>query len=165
MKTKIASALMFAVMIIITACPYSSTVPIDQPAIKINRNLTGKWIKSSDISAAKPSFYDIKSLSDMKYTIVNNEYSTYDSTYTQTNYVAYESKIEDISFLNMQKDGTGDYYLYKFELAGDELTLFEVTDNIREKFNTPQELKTFIQKNMRLSFFYNKDEVKYIREK
>jgi hypothetical protein len=164
MKTKSLLALLFVVIIVMTACPYTSTVPIDQASIKVDKNLIGKWVKSSDVDAEKPNFYEIKSLSDKKYTIINNEYSTYDSTYTITNYTAHVSKIDDVNFLNMQKDGTGDYYLYRFELIENELTMFEVTDNIDEKFNTSQELRAFIQKNMLLSFFYNKDEIKYIRE-
>jgi biopolymer transport protein ExbD len=165
MKTKSFFLILAAIVLVIAACPYTSTVPIDQPTVKTDKKMEGKWIKSSDVTAENPNFYEIKIFNDYKYTIVNNEYSSYDSTYTKTTYIAHASKIENISFLNMQKDGTGDYYLYKFELGPDELTLFELTDNIDEKFNSSADLKAFVQKNMKLSFFYNKDETKYLKSK
>jgi len=165
MKTKLFSALLLGVLcVLMTACPYTSTVPIDSQSVKIKQELIGKWVKSADLSNEKPSFYDIQKLNDTKYKIVNNEYNTYDSTYTITNYFGHLSLIDQTIFLNMQKDGTGDYYLYKIAIGSNEFTLFEVTDNIDEKFNTSAELKAFIKKNMALSFFYNKEEVTYIKE-
>jgi uncharacterized membrane protein YkgB len=43
--------------------------------------------------------------------------------------------------------------------------LYELTDNIDEKFTESQKLKEFVKKNMHLSFFYNKDEKKYVKVK
>lgn len=63
----------------------------------------------------------------------------------------------------MQQDGKGDYYLYRIDMGNGEFTLFELTDNIDEKFNTSAELKAFVKKNMGLSFFYNKDEERYLK--
>jgi hypothetical protein len=43
--------------------------------------------------------------------------------------------------MNMQQDGQGDYYLHRIDLGDKEFSLYEVTDNIDEKFNTSPELK------------------------
>ena len=166
MKTKIyILSFITTVIIFLTACPYQSTVPIDEPNIKTDKKIIGKWIKSSDISNENPNFYLIEELNEFKYKIINNEYNSSDSTYTKTVYLTHISKIDDLVFMNMQKDGTGDYYLHRIDIGNNEFTLYEITDNIDEKFNTSKELKEFVKSNMKLSFFYNKDEVKYLREK
>ena len=73
------------------------------------------------------------------------------------------TQIEGITFMNMQKDGTGDYYLHRVELKDKVMTFIEVTENIDEKFNTSAELKAFVTKYMNLSFFYTKEEVQYTK--
>jgi hypothetical protein len=151
-------------VILFTACPYTSSVPIDDPSVKVDKNLIGKWEKFSDQTNEHPTFFVISSIGDLKYNIIKNEYNSTDSSYTKTIYVSHISKVDNLNFLNMQQDGKGDYYLYKIELGNSEFKLYEVTDNIREKFNTSADLKAFIKKNMNLSFFYNKDEEKYIKK-
>ena len=68
-------------------------------------------------------------------------------------------------FMNMQKENDNNYYLHKMEIDGDKITVFEVTDNIDEKFSSSEDLKAFVTKYKDLSFFYNKDEETYIRGK
>jgi hypothetical protein len=162
-KKLIPFALMALIAIVFTACPYASVVPIDAPSVKVDKNLLGKWIKQSDQSSENPTFYEIGKLDDFKYNIVKHEYNSYDSAYSKTTYVAHISKIDNYSFMNMQQDGQGDYYLHRIDLGDKAFSIFEVTDNIDEKFNNSAELKAFIKKNMSLSFFYNKDEEKYAK--
>jgi len=150
-------------VVILTACPYASTVPIDTPSVKVQNTLMGKWIKAGDESNTNPNYFVITKNDDFKYKIIKNEYNSYDSAYKATIYISHISKIDNIQFMNMQQDGSGDYYLYKIDLAQNEFSLFEITDNIDEKFSNPAELKAFVKKNMYLSFFYNKDEEKYTR--
>ena len=88
-----------------------------------------------------------------------------DSTYSQEIYISHISDLEGNSFMNMQQDGSGDYFLHKIVLAENVLTFVEVTENIDEKFNTSEELRAFIQKHMNLSFFYTKEEVQYTKRK
>lgn len=154
--------LAFAVMIIM-GCPYASKVPIDQPSVKVQKELIGKWVKAGDQTKENPEFFVISAIGDLKYNIIKNEYNSYDSAYKETIYISHISKVGNLEFMNMQQDGKGDYYLYRIDLGQGEFTLYELTDNIDEKFNTSEELKAFIQKNMNLSFFYNKDEERYIK--
>lgn len=162
-KTTLPLTILIVVMFLITACPYASKVPIDQPSVKINKMMLGKWIKASDQSKENPEYYVIKPLGEKKYNIIKNEYQSSDSSYKETIYISHITKIDDMRFINMQKDGTGDYYLHRIDLSQDEFTLFEITDNIDEKFNTSEDLKSFVKSYMKLSFFYNKDEKKYIK--
>ena len=101
-------------------------------------------------------------MDDFKYMVVNNEYSSYDSTYTKTNYIAHLSIIDNLFFLNMRHDI--DYHLHRIDFLDGEFALFEITDNIDEEFSDSDELKAFIKKYMHLSFFYNKDENKYVKQ-
>lgn len=153
------------IIFLFTACPYASKVPIDKANVKVDSKLIGKWVKASDMTKENPKFFEISEIGEFKYNIFENEYNTSDSAYKQTLYVSHITEIEDLKFLNMQKDGQGDYYLHKIEMGSDEFTLFELTDNIDEKYNTSEELKSFVKKHMKLSFFYNKDETKYLKSK
>ncbi|MBN1252766.1 MAG: hypothetical protein JXR51_05915 [Bacteroidales bacterium] len=154
-----------AVIFILTACPYQSQVPIDVPNQKIDKTIIGKWVKNSEADKENPEYFQISELDTYKYNIVKFEYQSNDSTYKQTKYLTHFTKIEDYVFMNMQQDGEGDFYLHRIDMNGDEFTLYELTDNIDEKFASSEELKKFVEKNMKLSFFYNKDEIKYVREK
>jgi len=163
-KNLIPLTILGAIIIIMTACPYASKVPIDSPSVKVTQQFTGKWLKASDKEKENPEYYVISGIDEYKYNIVKFEYQTSDSSYKETKYVSHMSQIEDVSFLNMQKDGHGDYYLHKIDLSGNEFSLFEVTDNIDEKFSNSADLKSFVKKYMRHSFFYNKDEIKYLKK-
>ncbi len=164
MKTKIILMSLISAMLILTACPYQSSVPISEANQKLDKKLMGKWIKESDMEAKNPEYFEIQPIDKYKFNIVKFEYQTSDSTYKETKYLTHITKIDDNVFLNMQENGAGDYFLHKIDLQGDKFILYEVTDNIDEKFNTSAELYDFVKKNMNLSFFYNKDETTYIRD-
>ncbi len=164
MKTKIILMSLISAMLILTACPYQSSVPISEANQKLDKKLMGKWIKESDMEAENPEYFEIQPIDKYKFNIVKFEYQTSDSTYKETKYLTHITKIDDNVFLNMQENGAGDYFLHKIDLQGDKFILYEVTDNIDEKFNTSAELYDFVKKNMNLSFFYNKDETTYIRD-
>ncbi len=51
------------------------------------------------------------------------------------------------------------YYFYKMDfIADDTFVLYEVTDNISEKFENSKDLYKFFEAYKDLSFFYNNDE-------
>ena len=55
MKTKLFLFSFFAVLLIVlSACPYQSQVPIDEPNKKVDKNVLGKWIKNSDLDKENP---------------------------------------------------------------------------------------------------------------
>lgn len=153
-----------ALFCLLIACPYTSTVPIDVPNVKVDKAMLGKWIKTSDLEAENPSFYEIKKQDKMMYEIIDNSYNSSDSTYAQEIYISHVTEIDGITFMNMQKDGTGDYFLHKIVLKDKRMTFIELTENIDEKFNTSEELKAFVTKYMNLSFFYTKEEVQYTKQ-
>lgn len=168
--------MLLAITVFLTACPYTSSVPVSAPKEKLDKKLFGKWIKESASDTENPEYFVIEkfkarehgiSKSDedkYKYSIEKYEYSSSDSTYDKTLFVSHTTGIEDKVFINMQKNGEGSYYIYRIDIRGDNFTLFEVTDNIDEKFSNSQDLYNFVKKHKDLSFFYNKDEEKYIRE-
>ncbi|OQY00291.1 MAG: hypothetical protein B6I20_09045 [Bacteroidetes bacterium 4572_117] len=166
MKTKLFLFSFFGIIIfVLTACPYQSAVPIDEAIVKVDNKVLGKWIKNSDLEKDNPEYFEISAIDKYKYSIVKFEYQSSDSTYKETKYITHFTNIEDYVFMNMQENGKDDYYLHRMDLKGNEFSLYEVTDNIDEKFTDSKKLKKFIKKNMKLSFFYNKDETKYVRSK
>ena len=149
---------------ILTGCPYTSSVPIDEPNVKVDKKFIGKWVKTDDLTADNPSYYEIDRHDKFLYKITDNSYNSMDSTYSREMYISHVTDIEGTTFMNMQKDGTGDYYLHKVVLNDKVMTFIEVTENIDEQFDTSAELKAFIAKYMHLSFFYNKEEVEYTKQ-
>ncbi|MCF6239958.1 MAG: hypothetical protein L3J74_01285 [Bacteroidales bacterium] len=164
MKTKVVLLSLLAAVLVLTACPYQSSVPISEANQKLDKKLMGKWIKESDMEAENPEYFEIQPVDKYKFNIVKFEYQTSDSSYKETKYLTHITKIDNNVFLNMQENGAGDYFLHKVDLQGDKFILYELTDNIDEKFNTSAELYDFVKKYMNLSFFYNKDETTYIRD-
>ena len=92
-------------------------------------------------------------------------YSSDSSKYAiENSYTMHVTTVDGALFLNMKNDGS--YLLYRVNFSDDKngFDLFEVTDNIDEKFETSEELMTFIKTYKDLSFFYNKDEEQYTRK-
>ena len=146
------------------ACPYKSKVPIEIPNQEINKELLGKWIKKADKDNKNPEYFMISKRNEkFKCNIVKFEYQSSDSTYKETKYITHFTTIKKVLFLNMQKENEDDFYLHRLDLNKNEFTLFELTDNIDEKFISSKKLKKFIKENMNHSFFYNKEEKKYVK--
>jgi hypothetical protein len=167
MKNLLKLSWLLPMVVLLTACPYESVVPIAEPNAPIDANLLGKWYKEGETEMENPSeYYRIRRNSANTYEIIKMEFSSSEETYTSETYISHltilkDAKGKSYTFLNMKKDGK--YYLHRIELVGNSFTLYEVTDNIDEKFNTSAELQTFVKANMHLTFFYNKDEKVYFR--
>ncbi len=167
MKSLQRIALFLPILILLTACPYESTVPISEASTPIDKMLLGKWYKDGEAETEFPSeYYKIDPLGSELYEVTKFDMNSQDSTYRNETYISHISTLKDKEgkkyvFLNMKKDGK--YYLHKIDLSENQFVLYEVTDNIDEKFNTTDEMKAFVQKHMHLSFFYNKDETTYYK--
>lgn len=167
MKYLLRTLLILPMLFLLTACPYESTVPITQADKPIEKTLLGNWYKAGEHDIEFPSeYYKITSMSAQLYEVAKLELNSEDSTYSTETYISHLSVLkdaegQDVRFLNMKKDGN--FYLYRIDLSTDQFVLYEVTDNIDEKFNTSAELMAFVKKYMHLSFFYNKDEVTYFK--
>jgi hypothetical protein len=149
------------IMISFYGCPYESKVPISDPTIKISDDFIGEWnykdTKTRYIISKDDDYH-------MKITSIPVDSISKDTAV----YIAHISKIKDYSFLNITKvakennffsSGVGTYYLYRIVKSGkNEMTLKEVTNNIKEKFESSKELYSYIEKYMDLSFFYGTEE-------
>lgn len=145
--------------ILLTGCPYDSPVPITKAGIPVPGEFLGHWMKTDESDEEEhPTHYHLvkkDATSCTLYEIKHNEPKD-DSTV----YIAHFSKINQTIFLNLRQANKGDpedmsYYLYRIKSEGKTLVLDGITDNIREKFKTPEELHAFVKANMHLSFFYN----------
>lgn len=158
-------AALAALMMLVTACPYQSKVPISEPEEKVDKALFGEWISSSDFEVENPTYYKIDKFSKTKYDVKEFTYSSYDSAYSQNQYWMHSSTVGNKTFMNLESSTSSDgFYLYRVEIGDNEFTMFEISDNIDEQFLSSDELKKFVEKNMELSFFYTKGEVKYIKK-
>jgi len=167
MKKLFRTSIFLPLLVLLTACPYESAVPITDANKAIDGKLLGKWYKEGEMDKEYPSeFYKIKKEGENLYQVIKKELNSEDNTYNEEIYTSHISVLKGpndktYKFLNMEKEGK--YYIHRIRLNKERFVLYEVTDNIDEKFNTSPELKAFVKQNMHLSFFYNKDEVTYYR--
>ena len=138
-------------------CPYNSDISIDdQPSVKINPKLIGKWQERTSEDAT----YIVSQKDDYTYTIVEMHKPTEGDTTKQEDkvYNAFLSNVGGTNFLNLYEanQDTKTYYFYKVDIS-DEIeafTLYPLSEYITEKFTTPADLKKFVGSYKDLSFFY-----------
>lgn len=158
-------------LFLLTACPYSAEFPLDNAKEKINSKYIGKWVEEpnnmNSEANANPNFFVISSADDNKYKFEKNDYNTDEKTYKKENFAGHFTTVGKVAFLNLQKEGETNYYFYKIELSADakSFSMFEVTDNITEKFDDAAKMRAFFDKHKELSFFYNNKETKKYNKK
>lgn len=148
--------------LIFTACPYSSTVPLSNATVSYDTEMLGKWILNDEYSD-QPKYFIFSEIDKTKFKAEKYEYDSTDELYSvSATYVCFFTDIDGTRFANMSEEGT--YYFFKIVMDGkDQFALFEVTDNIDEKFESSTEMYAFFKKYKNLSFFFNKDEEKYFK--
>ena len=160
MKKLLYSILILSGSVLFMGCPYSSNVAIDsKPMQKVDESLTGSWEqRNSTDYTYKITKEDDYNLSIDKITKSSNDV---------TSYRAFISVVNGDKYLNVcEKESTSpSYYFYKIEKGETEsmLKLLPVTENIDEVFNKSEDLKAFIEKYSKLSFFFDKEEETYIK--
>jgi len=158
--SRAACLILLSIILFVTACPYSSTVPISSPTVKINKLLLGNWKKQYG-----KNYVAVTKKSPTEYKIVQKTFNSSKKTYSSKKYIGHLSIVNGKPFMNL-KASNGKYFFYKINsLTKSRLVMKELTDNITEGFSSSAALKAFVEKNMHLSFFYNKSPQKYKRKK
>lgn len=158
MKTVNIAVLAGALSMVLMGCPYESKLPLDSAdKSKPDKDLVGKWEeKDSDDYTWKCE------MDGNQYRIEKKSVESSDDE--PTIYIGWLTDVGGTPFMNVyEQDYSSDrsYMLYKMvKKSEDRIKFMAVTDNITEEFTTSEELKTFVKKNMELSFFYNKDDEK-----
>ena len=149
--------LIVGISFVFSGCPYESAVPIDQPSMKISRLLLGKWKTAKD-----PEIYTVTRTDEFNYRI--EEKTEKETSY----YRGYLSKVNDILFLTlvMEKDAEKKYSFAKIDINANatKVTLSFMSDEIKEKFKSSDDLKSFILKNIAQSNFYEKEMLEFARQ-
>jgi hypothetical protein len=158
---------LIAFVVLLTGCPFSSSVPIDEGSVKVSPALAGEWVSVADTGAENPTYYIITKDDTYKATAKKMEFSSSDSVYSATVYHLTFSDVKGDTFMNAMEDGGNMYSLFKFSFneKADEIVTSEVSDYIKETFNSTDELKDFIAKNKSNSYFYTNTTETYIRKK
>jgi len=157
---------LMAIVVLLAGCPFSSNVPIDEGTVKVSSNLVGEWMSPDDKESENPTYFIVTKDDKFHATAKKMEYSSSDSSYSETVYHLTFSDVNGETFMNaMEEEGTT-YNLYKFrfdENAG-EIYTSEVTDYIKETFSSSAELKDFIAKNKSNSYFFTNTNENYVRK-
>lgn len=157
---------LMAIVVLLSGCPFSSNVPIDEGTVKVSSDLVGEWMSAADKESENPTYFIVTKDDKFKATAKKMEYSSSDSSYSKTIYHLTFSDVNGEIFMNaLEEEGTT-YSLYKFsfnEKTG-EIQTSEVTDYIKETFTTSNELKDFIAKNKSNSYFFTNTSDTYVRK-
>lgn len=157
---------LIVIVVLISGCPYSSSVPIDEGTVKVSSDLVGEWVSPGDKESENPTYFVVTKDDKFRATAKKMEFSSSDSSYSETIYHLTFSDVNGETFMNaMEEEGTT-YSLYKFsfnEKTG-EIQTSEVTDYIKETFTTSKELKDFIAKNKSNSYFFTNTSDTYVRK-
>lgn len=160
MKKILLLPLLFFGLLLFSGCPYSSEVAIDEPSVMIDERILGKWESKN----SQDYLYTIAKIDKNNYSIEKRKTASDEVTL----YRAFLSVLDSTRFLNIYEDlnvNEKTYYFYKFEVSSSvsRITLTPVTENIDEQFHSSKELKEFFKKNMKNSYFFDKNEEVYIR--
>jgi len=155
-----------AIVVLLSGCPFSSSVPIDEGTVKISPELVGEWMSPGDKESANPTYFVITKDDKFNATARKMEYSSSDSSYSETIYHLTFSDVNGETFMNaMEEEGTTySLYKFKFDEKTAEVSTSEVTDYIKETFTTSKELKDFIAKNKSNSYFFTNTSDTYVRK-
>jgi hypothetical protein len=153
---------LLALLLLCTACPYQSPVPVDEPNQAVKEDFLGKW----KVDVAAKDFYEVTKADENIYQIVEHTYKIEGAVERKT-YVAHTSTIGDMTFINIKMTRQGnnpvpnaDFLIFKMQSANrGKVTLLPITENVREKFDNSAALRKFIEENDKLSFFYEKETV------
>jgi hypothetical protein len=160
----IATIALFGLVVLFAGCPYSSSVPIDEGSLNVP-DIEGKWVRLTDKETENPTYFDVKKDDKNHATVMKYEFSSSDSIYESTTYHLTFSDVGGDAFMNAIEEGGSSYSLFKFNYDKEigQITTYEVTDYIKETFNTSGELKAFIQKNKEASYFFTNTVDDYVR--
>ncbi len=155
-----------AIVVLLAGCPFSSNVPIDEGTVKISPELVGEWISPADKESANPTYFVITKDDKFHATARKMEYSSSDSSYSETIYHLTFSDVNGETFMNaMEEEGTTySLFKFKFDEKTGEASTSEVTDYIKETFSTSAELKDFIARNKSNSYFFTNTNDTYVRK-
>lgn len=164
MKNRVIYPTLILLAVVLWGCPYKSSVPLSDATEYVNKQIFGKWIPRGMEEKANPEYYLIEQRDTLRYDVAHYQYNEEEKGYTTKTYVAHTTRLENILFMNLQESGTKEYLLYRLDVSDGLMTMYEVTNNIDEKFTDSEKLRDFFSKYMRLSFFYNAEEVELIRK-
>lgn len=158
MKATLALFCLTASSMMFMGCPYESKIPLDSAEkSKMDKALVGKWEeKSSD------DYIWHCAVDGNQYRIEKK--SVDDPNDEPTVYIGWLTDVGGVPFMNIYErtySSDKEYMIYRMEKKNDDRIKFKaMTDNVTEEFTTSEEFKSFVKKNMELSFFYNKDDEK-----
>lgn len=153
-------AILFSFCLPLMACPYRSEVFIDLPSVKVDSRLTGTWhAKAIDSIVFRVTKTD------------ENMYRIYKKPLPAGEEVLYNgflSDVDGVKYLNIYELQSKllIYYFFRVNIPadGDTFTLTPVSEKIKEKFKTPQELKAYFRNNQHNSSFFGKNDVVLVKK-
>ncbi len=163
-RKSVFATLTVGMLILLWGCPYKSPVALGPAEEKIRSEYIGSWVPENEVTKKNPSYYVIGKYDSVHYAIDNVQYNEEADDYTTKNYIGHTTSMDGFVFMHLVESGTKEFLMHRLDITPTGLILYEVTDNIDERFDSSDKMRAFFKQHMQLSFFYNKDELRLVRK-
>ena len=159
--------ILFSGALILWGCPYASDVPVDEPCIRVDKGLYGKW----RIPSEEKSYAELGNLSrgdSTSYRLIYNLWSVENNTYEINLCKAWLSRVKERWFLNIQPESKsgGNIFICAFQCDKSQETIHlkPIAAEDAPRFGTSSDLRKWIARNMRKKDFFE-SEISFVRVK
>jgi hypothetical protein len=131
-------------------CPYESQVPISSPTVPVDVRFLGKWSSKDEVY----NTYTVTKATETEYKILQQNISN------TAKYTGFLSEVKGSTFMNLQSDSTGAYYLYRVKMdpKGNRFVFVPLAENLPDHFGSMDGLKNYLEKNMNFQSLYNEED-------
>jgi hypothetical protein len=159
---------LLTLVLICTACPYETNVPIDTPKFPVEQRFLGTW----RLKSGSKNYFRIARHDTRRYRVEEYAYNAQTGNYQIRYYAGHITYLKGVPFLNIKvlegKEDTAvapldQYYLYKINVLGSrEIELIYLSEKL-PKFSSSSALRNHIIRDMMSNRLYQKAEI-YFRE-
>jgi hypothetical protein len=137
-------------------CPYEAPFPIDQPIVKMDTHLLGKWKPQHNAKGGDSIIITQKDAYKYMVSLYSSDHKGDDQG------VAWLSKVNGVLFLNLESH-EGSKVKYTFialdKLSANSFSYRTISDEQKKTFKNSEELKNWIKADMNSKSFYEKGDV------
>ena len=155
MKKLLQYSLVVFICMVLWGCPYESSIALDEPTVKLDAQLLGKWCSVSDKKCTDMA--TISMLDDYRYKIETGSIKTKN----YETYVAWISIIDGYTYLNLQNNINNQVkynFLLVTELTRNRLIYKTIKEADKTPFANSAELRRWVSDNsMNIGFYEDGD--------
>ena len=154
---------LFFLSVVLSGCPFTSSVPITDKGIDLPKKYIGKWVYGDDLSKKNSNYFELKSKGKNNFLLTEFRFIDAEERYQKEEFSGFFSKVENSFFMNIKYEGGNDDYIFdgyailKIQDFGPGIRVQSVTENVNEFFTNSKELFNYIKKHIENELFYEEE--------